>query len=163
MIHKFKAVIVKPGLWGLTKKDIRDSGREAMRAPLLMWHRQMKHLHFQKFAVGKYGYKPNSAAYERRKLHDHPESEGRPMVYSGDSESRAMASEGIKVKAKSWEKFSGEAIINAPTLNYQRLADQVTRVTPSELGTLQNEFATGFIANFLAMAQQKQGMIRLAG
>ncbi len=158
---KFKVVIIRPGIWGLTKKDLRDAGREAMRPPLVRWHNDYKPLHFQKFAVAKYGYKPNTAAYERRKRKEHPEAQGRPMVWTGDSERRALASKGVTVSATSFERFTGKAQINAPTLNYQRLADQVTRLTEHEYLVLQNDFARGFTANFLAIADDKAAPITL--
>jgi len=158
-----KASIIKPGVWGLTRTDLRTAGREAMREPLMLWHRRMKGLHFQKFAVAKYGYKPNDPAYEKRKKKEHPEANGRPMVWTGDSENRAMASDGIKVAAGSFERFTGWAIINAPTLNYQRLADQVTRVTEAEIKTLESEFAKSYTRNYLATAAAKQETLKLVG
>jgi len=152
MAIQIKQVIVKPGLWGLTKKDLRDAGRVAIRACGDYWHQKFKKHHFQTYAYARYGYKPRTEAYRRRKHHEHPEAEGRPLVWTGDSERRAMASQAVVATAKSWESFKAEVTIDAPTLNYQQLYEEVTVVNAQEQGILQNLFATEFTREFLAIA-----------
>jgi hypothetical protein len=161
MALKLKVVIVKPGLWGLTKKDLRDAGREAIQYAGLYWHEHYKGLHFQVFAIPKYGYQRNTHDYERRKKREHPEAGGRPMVYSGESERRAMASDKVRATAKSWEAFHADVVIDAPALNYRRLHDQMTKTTPAEELVLANEFARKFTSNFLAIGASRMETIRL--
>jgi hypothetical protein len=160
-VPRFKAIIVKPGLWGLSKKDIRDAGRHGILCAGLYWHDHMKRHHFQLYAFGKYNYKPRAPVYERRKDREHPEAQGRPLVFGGDSERSAMASRTVKATAKSWEQFHADVVINAPTLNYQQLYDEATRVTSSEERTLANIFATQTTNTFLATASAKTTSIQL--
>ena len=155
MAIKIKQVIIRPGIWGLTKKDLRDAGRIAIKFTGDVWQSTYKKLHFAKFAAAKYGYKPRTHAYERRKMREHPESEGRPLVFTGVSERRAMASDRVVATAKSFDSFRAECIIDAPALNYRQLADEVTRVTDAESANLQNVFAKAFTAEFLAIAETK--------
>jgi len=158
-----KQVIVKPGLWGLTKRDLRDAGRVAIKAAGDYWHRQFKKNHFQAFAAAKYGYKRRTWRYEERKMREHPESQGRPLVFTGESERRAMASDTVNATAKSYSAFRAECVINANTLNYRQLADEVTRTTTAEDARLQNEFATVFTREFMAIANTKTGTASAAG
>jgi hypothetical protein len=116
---------VKPGILGLGKNDLRECGRESMRETGLEWHRRYKGFHFQIFAFAKYGYQRRSKAYERRKEREHPEAVGRPLVFSGDSEQSAMASNVVVARAKSrWPNFfaagSSGACWRSPTRKWCR-------------------------------------------
>lgn len=162
MTIKLKQVIVKPGLWGLTKKDLRDAGRVAIGEAGDYWHAKFKKHHFQTYAYAKYGYEPRTYAYRRRKDREHPEAQGRPLVWTGESERRAMASDAVHATAKSFDSFRAEVIINAPTLNYRRLADEVTRTIAGEDAQLQNVFAKAFTREFLAIAAGKTGTVSAA-
>lgn len=156
---KLKAVIVKPGLWGLTRRDLRDAGRDAIEVAGDYWHARFKKLHFAEFAAAKYGYKRRTAAYQDRKDREHPEANGRPLVFTGESERRAMASVAVHATAKSFDSFKAEVIIDAPTLNYRQLADEVTRTLASEDVALQNVFAKEFTRRFLQAAESKTATV----
>lgn len=149
------ARIVKPGLLGLGKQDLRDCGREAIRAAGFEWHRRYKSFHFQRFAFAKYGYERRSYAYEARKRREHPEAQGRPLVFTGDSERSAMASNTVVATAASWESYSAAVHVDAPTLNYQRLHKELTRVTVHEQRALAEVFRREFERQMVARANLK--------
>ena len=159
----FKAKIVNPGMLGLTKTDLRTAGREGIGAAGDYWHRHYKKHHFQKYAFAKYAYKRRSKSYERRKQREHPEANGRPLVWSGESERRAMASETVHAKAKSFEAFRAECIVDAPALNYKQLHDEMVRVTVHEERALAREFGTVYERWVGIAAAKKTQPIRLVG
>lgn len=157
---KLKMVIIRPGIWGLTKKDLRDAGRDAMYAPMLLWHAQFKKHHFQLYAFGKYGIPHPTHGYAERKDREHPEAEGRPNVFSGQSEQLAMASNQVRVKAQSFERFTGEAVIDGPNLNFH--PERMTVLAANELVAMQAAFAEGYKKNFLAAAERRMQPVNLA-
>jgi len=152
---KLKVVIAKPGLWGLTKNDLRDAGRDAIYLTGVWWHENLKHHHFQIYAFGRYGYKPRAPPYERRKEQEHPEAEGRPNVWTGDSERSAMAGNKVLATARSWEAFHADVVVIAPKLNYGRRYQEIVSTTGAEDAQLANHFAHGFTREFLAIAETK--------
>lgn len=158
---QLKVVIVKPGLWGLGKQELRNAGREAIEYAGLYWHEHYKAFHFQKFAYAKYGYQRRTAKYERSKQKLHPEAEGRPNVFTGESERSAMASNKVRATAKSWESFHADVIINAPTLNYTQRHAEIIATTAGEDAQLSNQFARRFTDNFLAVAASHQTTLPL--
>lgn len=154
MIRLF-ARVVQPGLLGLGKRDLQACGRESIRECGLMWHARYKGFHFQRFAFAKYGYKRRTKAYERRKQKEHPEAQGRPLVFTGDSERSAMAQNAVVATAKSWEQYTAEVRINAPTLNYRQLHAELTRVTAGEQRSLAEHFRSQFERRLVAAANLK--------
>lgn len=156
---RLSAEITRPGYLGLTKNDFREVGRRAMRAVGAYWHQHFKMLHFQKFAFGRYHYRRRTKPYEARKARLHPEAEGRPLVFSGESERQARAASRVKAVAGSYERYRAEVYIDAPTLNFH--ADEATRVTPSELGQMESVFQINFIQHTHEVAAAKGGTRRL--
>lgn len=148
----FKAMIVRPGLWGLSRKDLQNIGRSAIEAAGLYWHANFKAKHFQLEAFERYGYKPRSKAWEAEKARVHPEANGRPLVFSGESEQLAMAQNRVKATAKNFETYSAEVTVSAPTLNYH--AEEMTATTDAELEAIATEFARVFELGMVAAAQE---------
>jgi hypothetical protein len=148
-----KARIVKPGILGLKKRDLQDCGRTGIHAAGLLWHRQYKKHHFQKYAFAKYRYRRRSKAYERRKHREHPEAEGRPLVFTGESERRAMSAEVVHATATSWDRARAHVVVSGPNLNFH--ADEATRVSVYEERRLAQEFADRYERRLVAIANQK--------
>jgi hypothetical protein len=102
--------IIQPGLLGLTKTDLRNIGREAIKEAGLSWHRRYKSFHFQIFAFQKYSYRRRTKKYEQRKRRDHPEANGRPLVFTGNSERSAMAANAVTAIATSFDRSGSGAM-----------------------------------------------------
>lgn len=160
MISLF-AKIVRPGLMGLGRRDLQACGRDGIRDAGLLWHRKYKGFHFQRFAFAKYGYKRRSKKYEQQKQRAHPEAEGRPLVFTGDSERSARAGNTVHARAPSWERAVAEVIVNAPTLNYRQLHDEMTRVTVFEQRVLAEQFRSTFERRMVSLANGKSFTIQL--
>jgi len=154
MISLFSRII-RPGLLGLSKTDLRNIGRAAIAEAGYSWHRRYKSFHFQIFAFAKYGYRKRTKKYEQRKKREHPEAQGRPLVFSGNSERSAMASNIVRAAATSFDRFQARVSINAPTLNYQRLHDEMTRTTVGEQRQLAEDFRDEFERRLVSTANQK--------
>jgi hypothetical protein len=97
------------------------------------WHRFYEHKHFEEEAVRRYGYAPRSEKYERRKLRIKGHND--PLVWSGVS--RRLASI-VKVRATT---AGASVVMNAPRLNMQRRASELTRVIPVELTVVDRRLA----------------------
>ena len=137
-----RARIVKPGLLGLGKRDLQAVGRTAIAEAGLYWHRNYKKHHFQNYAVQKYAYRRRGVKYQQLKQRLHPEAQGRPLVFSGESERLAMASQKVEATATSWERSTAQVRLDGPNLNFH--AAEMTRVTVFEERRLAAEFATVF-------------------
>lgn len=147
----FKASLVQPGMWGMTKSSLRTVGREAIRTTGLFWHANFKWLHFQKLAFERYGFKQPSPKYAALKERQHPEAEGRPLVFTGESERDAMAANKVDATASSYEKFQADCIINGPNLNFH--PDMASAITREEEETLEEVFAQEYESEMLAAVQ----------
>ena len=169
---RFKAYIIRPGLFGLTKSDLRAIGRKAIENIGLMWHYKYKAFHFKSFAAAKYGYSPRSPKYRnaefafgKRRNNGPP----RPLVFTGESERLAMASNTVRAKATSFDKYHVEVIVNAPALNFKNkntaidMRREMTTVIPSELKAMELRFAQVFTKGIEQTIARKRGIRRLAG
>lgn len=145
-----RARIVKPGYLGLGRRQLQGCGRAAIAAAALYWHQHYKGFHFQSFAFQKYAYRKRSTGYQRLKKREHPEAHGRPLVFSGESERLAMASEKVDAAATSFDRYHARALISAPNLNFH--ADEMTRVTVGEERRLAEEFRAVFEQQLTAAA-----------
>lgn len=139
---KLSAHIVKPGLWGLSRKQLQDIGRDAIEAAGLYWHAHFKSRHFTREAFDLYGYTPRSPAWEAEKARLYPDHAGLPLVFTGESQALAMAQNRVRATAKNFESYSAEVTVSAPTLNYH--AEEMTVTTPDELAEIGVEFARVF-------------------
>lgn len=146
------AVIVKPGLWGLSKSDYRDIGRNAIEAAGLLWHTKFKPLHFQLEAFERYAYRRRSKKWEAQKAKIHPEAGGRPLVYSGQSEQLAKAANRIVARATTFDKYHADVTVSAPNLNFH--ANEMTRTTPEEDEALADKFHDEFVAGMVSAARE---------
>ena len=151
--------IAKVGYLGLQKQDFREVGRRSITAAGMLWHRRFKMLRFQLFAFGRYHLRKRTPAYEAHKRREHPEAEGRPLVFSGDSEQRAAAADRVTATARSWQQYHADVHIDAPTLNYH--ADEATRLIETERRAMETEFQLTFLQQTHRIAGEKSGRIPL--
>ncbi len=147
-----KAVIIAPGLWGLNKSAFRKIGRDAIAAAGLLWHTSFKRRHFQAEAFDLYGYKQRSKKWEARKAKVHPESAGRPLVFTGESEQLAMAQNRVDARATSFDQYHAEVTVSAPHLNFH--ANEMTRTTAEEDAWMAAAFAESFEAGMVEAAKE---------
>jgi len=169
---RLKNYIIRPGLLGITKADMRDAGRAAMKLAGWMWHRKFKGLHFQAFAGAKYSYAPRSPRYAKKEYafgKKRAPGPPRPLVFTGQSEKLAMASNKVNARATSFDKYHADVIVNAPALNRRNkdtrvdMRKEMTTVLPAEAKQLEAEFARGYIATLMSKIATKRGQRRLAG
>jgi hypothetical protein len=150
---RFKAVIVKPGLWGLRKSDLRDIGRDAIEAAGKLWHYLFKRRHFTHEAFDLYRYSRRSRKYEARKAKFHPDADGRPLVFTGESERLAMAANVVIAKATTFDKYHADVNVSAPNLNFH--AREMTRTTDYEDAAMEEKFAEVFEAGMVDKARAR--------
>lgn len=138
----FSKSIERPA--GVGIRSWREIGKAGMFAVGVAWDRYFKMLHFAPDARSRYGYKPRSAAYRRRKA-----KKGVPgfldMVYSGDTR-RDVA------RMQLPRAFPSRVSIVMPTAAYVQmrpdprhrdapnLGEELTRVVPDELQVLESVF-----------------------
>lgn len=169
---RLRGYIIRPGLLGITKADMRGAGRAAMKLAGWMWHSRYKGFHFQTFAGPKYGYAPRSPRYANKEYafgKKRAAGPPRPLVFSGTSEKLAMASNKVNARATSFEKYHADVIVNAPALNRRNkdsridMRKEMTTLLPAESKALEAEFARGYIASLMSKIAFKRGQRRLAG
>ncbi len=148
---RIKGFITEPKLWGLTKASMRDAGRAAIGAAGLLWHREFKKLHFQLEAFSRYGYRFRAKKWEAIKAKRHPESGGRPLVFTGESESLAMYQSRVDARATSFDRYHADVTVSAPKLNFH--ANEMTKTTPEEDDAMAEEFARVFGEQLMAAAE----------
>lgn len=137
----------------MSKSDFRDIGRQAIARAGFFWHVNFKSLHFQKIAFERYGYKARSKKWEAKKQREHPEAEGRPLVFTGESERAAMGANKVDANATTFDKYYADCIVAQSTLNFH--ADEMTAVTQEEVDSLAAVFADEFQAGMVERAQQR--------
>lgn len=148
---KFSAKIIRPGLWGLTAADLRDVGRQAIARTGFFWHVNFKPLHYQMSAFGKYGYRLRSRKWEARKAHQHPEAEGRPLVFTGESERAVLGANRVEATAKDNSHYHADVILANSKMNFH--AFEATKVTADEKDVLEAVFAREFEAGVEEVAR----------
>lgn len=147
-----KFTITREGLSAIGKTGYRDAGREAVRAVGMYWWENYLRLHFENIAYLRYRYPGRNKKYEKAKLRGKKSPDGvpaigevKPLVFTGRSRERALSSPNVKAKAKTYETYRADVIIDAPAFNFGigkriDMRDEVTRTTPQELVTLENIF-----------------------
>lgn len=151
----FKFTITREGLSAIGKSGYREAGRKAIEAAALYWWNTYLPLHFQSIAYQRYRYEQRDKRTNAMKaarapwpFADDPQpsiGEVKPLVFTGRSRERALSSPNIKAKAKNYETYRADVIINAPAFNFGvgkriDMRDEVTRTTPQELVTLEDVF-----------------------
>lgn len=169
---RLKGYIIRVGLFGITKADMRDAGRAAMRLAGWMWHRRYKGFHFQSFAGAKYGYAQRAPRYKNSRFafgKQRTAGPPRPLVFTGESERLAMASNKVVARATAFDRYHADVIVNAPALNYRNknstidMRKEMTTLLPAESKQLEAEFARGFIGHITQRIATKRATRRLAG
>jgi hypothetical protein len=151
--------ITRSGIAAIGKNTLRAIGRDAIYAAALYWWTKLLPLHFQNIAYRRYNYaardkRTNAIKAQRRPwpFGEHLEpavGEVKPLVFSGRSREIALSHPNIRAKAKNFETFQADVIINARAFNFGAgkridMRDEVTRTNPNELSAMQRVFATEF-------------------
>lgn len=160
-------IITRAGLAAIGKNGFRTAGREAIEATGLYWWTKYLPLHFLPIAYLRYGYGRRDAATDRKKRERLPFLEGvgdqtpalgfvAPLVFSGRSRERALDHPNLHARAKSFDKYSCQVVIDAPAFNFKHgdkidPRDEVTRVTDQENKTLNDVFTEEFNASLRAV------------
>jgi hypothetical protein len=169
---KLKGKIIGLGMLGLTKADMRDAGRAGMKLAGWLWHRRFKPLHFLPNAGPKYGYTVRSRLYRNaQEAFGKRRTPGpiRPLVFTGQSESLALASNTVRARATGYTRYHADVIINAPALNYKNqnssidMRKEVTTLLPSETKAIEREFVRGYVKTVDQIIATKRATRRLAG
>ncbi len=85
----------------------------------------------------------------------HPESGGRPLVFTGESERLAMAQNRVTTRVPDWAHYRADVTVSAPKLNFW--SSRVTRTTAEEDDEMQATFAQVFIDG-VAAAWKSHGL-----
>jgi hypothetical protein len=151
--------ITRSGIATLGKNTLREIGRLAIGKAALHWWTKYLPLHFQNIAYRRYNYAARDKRTNRLKAERRPWPFGEhlepaagevlPLVFSGRSREVALAHPNIKSKAKNFETFQADVIINARAFNFGAgkridMRDEVTRTNDIELSAMQRIFATDF-------------------
>jgi hypothetical protein len=147
-----KITITRSGLAAIGKNGFREVGRLAIEAAAHHWWKVFLPLHFQNVAYRRYNYKSRNRRYEESKLHRrkfgdlNALGEVKPLVFTGRSRERALSAPNITAKAKNFETYRADVVINAPAFNFGvgkriDMRDEVTRLNPQEIKTLERVFA----------------------
>lgn len=147
--------ITKSGLATIGKRGFQDVGRQAIEKSVRYWWEKYLPLHFKNVAHLRYGYagrdkRTNEMKRQRRPWpfgEDRTPAVGEvaPLVFTGRSRERALSSPNISAKAPNYQKYVGQAIINAPAFNFGKgkridMRDEVTRLHPTEASMLEKIF-----------------------
>jgi hypothetical protein len=132
----------------LSKSEMNAIGRDAIAAAGLFWHANFKRRHFQMEAFDLYGYRKRSKKWEAeraalQRIRGLPDSGGRPLVFTGESERLAMSQNRVKSSvARDTGLYHADVTVSAPTLNYH--ANEMTRTTDEEDAAMEAKFAEVF-------------------
>jgi hypothetical protein len=159
--------ITRSGLAAIGKTGFRSVGRDAIYAAAFYWWSKLLPLHFQNIAYRRYNYaardkRTNRLKRERRPwpFGDHLEpatGEVLPLVFSGRSRETALSHPNIKAKAKDYQTYQADVIINARAFNFGAgkridMRDEVTRTNDNEIQTMQRVFVAEFNKQAIARA-----------
>lgn len=139
---KLTATLEDTGPYLVSKSEMQKIGRAAIEASGKLWHYKFKRLHFLLSAFEMYGIKKRGPAYEAYKARIHPEANGRPLVFSGESEQLAMAANKVAATAKNFETYHADVTVSAPHLNFH--AEEMTKTTAEEDSAMEEIFGRVF-------------------
>jgi len=150
MVYATEVIIDGEAIWG-DAKGIKPYVKATLQTAVYYWHRKFLGKHFRAGAAARYGYKPRSPKYIRRKKNKKHHSQ--PLVWSGDTRKSVRTS--IRVGGTS-KQATGRMVApwyikmvpqkrNAPALG-----DEIARVAPVEM-----EEINAFMARDFAERVQK--------
>ena len=139
--------LTKSGVAGIGRRELREVGRESIRAAAALWIKKYLPLHFKATARFRYDYAFRPAKYRKRKRNREWIGDSRaigedlPLVWSGRTRESALNNNRIEAIAKNYKLYRSEVIMPTPALNFQpELRDELTALSSVEIRMLQREF-----------------------
>ncbi len=132
-----------------SKSEMNNIGKAAIGLAGDLWQAKFKRQHFQMEAFDIYNYKTRTRKWEAIKKRIHPEAEGRPLVFSGESERIAMSSNRVATSVKrDTGLYHADLMIGGSNLNFR--AYEMTKTTPEEDAEMQDVFWRSFSEGIIA-------------
>jgi len=126
---------------------VREVLRESHRAQAGDWHHRYAPGHFSRGAAAKYGYRPRSPSYKRRKRAAAKAGTAkpgrRPLVFSGLTELRVRSAGSVKAfpTRATLQLYTPSYIRIRPRGNRPNLAEELLRILRGEGNQLGERFA----------------------
>jgi hypothetical protein len=124
-----RAVIIYKGGPRHEARQLKSYVKRANMESVGMWHGRIAKQHFQTGASTRYGYRQRSGSYIARKVR--VKGHRLPLVWSGRTRRSVLQSIRITGTSK-----SATGKMRANVLNFNRLYDEIVRVTKSEATTM---------------------------
>jgi hypothetical protein len=124
---------------GVSIRALREITRESHRIMAVVWHRQFVALHFEPPAKFRYGYKPRTEKYRKRKLR---KGKGNTdLIYSGLTQETMLRPPLIRAfPNRARLSMAGPSYVGMKPYkggNRPNLGAEITTITPDEVSVLE--------------------------